>query len=376
MFNPKTVTVALVAASLILTLGPAPTLAASGGRISGGSFRSSPSRSFSSPSRSSFGSSSRSYSAPRLSPSSSRSYSFSPPAPITRTYVERRAPNTSIIFLPDLSPRVVAPVAPVPPVLPVDPVAPVAPATSLQAPARALGSNTVVSPTPQPASPLLGLTLLLLLGTVGVALFLAVGGWDDFLAPFLESQKEKFRKISVARVQVALLSSAKDVQKDLEKMARSGSLTSTKYGLQRILSETSLALLRNPDKTVYARSEWLRRTASTAEELYNRMSIEERSKLSEEVLTNNKGQVTEKNKEKLSEDPGEYILVSLLVAYYSEVALPTVDSLESLRTTLTKLGSLQPDDLVALEILWQPEGKNEVLSQEELLSLYPQLNRL
>lgn len=364
MFNTKTVTVAFVTASLILTLGPAPTLAASGGRISGGSFRSSPSRSFSSPSRSSFGGSSRSYSAPRISPSPSRSYSFSPPAPRPRTYVERSAPSTSIIFLPDLSPR------------PVAPVAPVAPATSLQAPANAGGSGTVVASTPQPANPLLGLTLLLLLGAAGVAVFLALGGWDDFLAPFLEKQKEKLRKISVARVQVALLASAKDVQQDLEKLARKANLTSTNYGLCKILSETSLALLRNPDKTVYARSEWVRRSAATAEELYNRMSIEERSKLSEEVLVNTEGQISEKNNREHPKDTGEYILVSILVAYDPEVALPTVNSSDTLREALSKLGSLQPSDLIALEILWQPEGKNAVLSQEELISLYPQLNRL
>lgn len=253
--------------------------------------------------------------------------------------------STNIIFLPDLSPR------------------PVSPRPSAEVESASY-------------SPLGGLTLLFFLGATGVAIFLVLGGWDDFLAPFLERQKEKFRKISVAKVQVALLASAKDIQQDLEKLARKGTLTETKYGLKKILSETSLALLRNPDKTVYARSEWIRRSASTAEELYNRISIEERSKLSQEVLTNNEGQITEKNKEGLSEDTGEYILVSILVAYAPEVALPTVNSPETLKEALSKLGSLQPSDLVALEILWQPEGKNEVLSQEELLSLYPQLNRL
>lgn len=252
----------------------------------------------------------------------------------------------------------------------VAPVAPVqsTPAASGAAPAAASGQASM--------SPLGALVLILLLGAGGVAVFLLLGGWDDLLAPFLASQREKFRKISVARVQVALLASAQDVKIDLERLARKGNLTSTNYGLQRVLNETCLALLRNPDKTVYARSECVRRSASTAEELYNRMSIEERSKLSEEVLVNTEGQISEKNKGELSEGSGEYILVSLLVAYAPEVALPTVVSPETLKETLTKLGSLQPSDLVALEILWQPEGKNEVLSQEELLSLYPHLNRL
>ncbi|MFT5340299.1 MAG: putative membrane protein, partial [Cyanobium sp.] len=34
------------------------------------------------------------------------------------------------------------------------------------------------------------------------------------------------------------------------------------------------------------------------------------------------------------------------------------------------------DDLIAIEVIWQPEGAGEVLSTEELLTAYPQLQHL
>ncbi len=34
------------------------------------------------------------------------------------------------------------------------------------------------------------------------------------------------------------------------------------------------------------------------------------------------------------------------------------------------------DDLLALEVIWQPEGAGEVLSSEELITAYPDLQHL
>jgi uncharacterized membrane protein len=34
------------------------------------------------------------------------------------------------------------------------------------------------------------------------------------------------------------------------------------------------------------------------------------------------------------------------------------------------------EELLALEVIWQPEGAGEVLSTEELLTAYPQMHHL
>ena len=56
------------------------------------------------------------------------------------------------------------------------------------------------------------------------------------------------------QLQVGLLASAKSLQEDLRRLA-SSSDTASKSGLQRLLQETTLSLLRQPDLWVYANSE-------------------------------------------------------------------------------------------------------------------------
>ena len=61
-------------------------------------------------------------------------------------------------------------------------------------------------------------------------------------------------KVNMIQVQVGLLASAKQVQEDLRALAASSD-TSSSSGLQRLLQETTLALLRQPELWVYANSE-------------------------------------------------------------------------------------------------------------------------
>jgi uncharacterized membrane protein len=46
------------------------------------------------------------------------------------------------------------------------------------------------------------------------------------------------------------------------------------------------------------------------------------------------------------------------------------------RDSLQQLGAVGAGDLLAIEVIWQPEGAGEVLSTEELLTAYPQLQHL
>ena len=49
---------------------------------------------------------------------------------------------------------------------------------------------------------------------------------------------------------------------------------------------------------------------------------------------------------------------------------------ENLRSILQLLGSTPASDLVALEVIWQPDGRGDVLSTDELVTAYPQLQHL
>ncbi len=49
---------------------------------------------------------------------------------------------------------------------------------------------------------------------------------------------------------------------------------------------------------------------------------------------------------------------------------------ELISEALRLLGSISSNDLMALEVIWQPEGEGETLRKEELIIQYPNLKHL
>ena len=366
----KVSTNALTAIALVAILVSAnPAFAATGGRISGSRFGSSsssrPSRSYSRPSSSYTPRSSSSYTpAPRSYPTPSPRVTV-PVSPQRRRdydddyYYNRRPGGSSVIIVPPITP--VLPVAPVAPAIPTAPAAQVAPTVKPtpveQSKKAADGENTSANP----------LLWILLLASAGL------------LAYFLlsrNSQQSKEDSMTLAHVQVALLASAKDIQEDLLRMANNGD-TSSINGLSDILKETTLALMRHPDMVVYVYGETFKGSPENVEHLFNKKSIEERSKVSEELITNDSGRLRKSKSKTIVNHDGEneYILVSLIVVADSDFDIISPKSWSEVKANLVNLGAVSPEELVALEIIWQPED-GDVLSQEELLSLYPNLVKI
>jgi uncharacterized membrane protein len=184
--------------------------------------------------------------------------------------------------------------------------------------------------------------------------------------------------VSIAQLQVDLLASARELQADLRRLA-SGADTSSNEGLQRVLQETSLSLLRNPELWVYANLEEGQVPFASAESTFNRLSVQERSKLNRELTINVSGRRSAEEavqKAGSSDAASDYIAVTLLVASRRRLNLKGSDSAEALRESLQKIGALSVEDLIALEVIWQPEGAGEALSTEDLLIAYPQLQHL
>jgi uncharacterized membrane protein len=185
--------------------------------------------------------------------------------------------------------------------------------------------------------------------------------------------------VSIAQIQVGLLPSAKQLQADLRRMAATAD-TSTTSGLQRVLQETTLSLLRNPELWVYANAEAAQVSFNAAESTFNRLSMQERSKLRKELTTNVAGR---RNQDTLSgtlqgasDATSDFIAVTVLVATRHRLAIKEAHTADALREALQQLGAIGDEDLLALEVIWQPEGAGEVLTTEELLTAYPQLQHL
>ena len=183
--------------------------------------------------------------------------------------------------------------------------------------------------------------------------------------------------VAIAQLQVGLLASARELQSDLRRLA-GASDTSNSAGLQRVLQESTLALLRHPDLWVYANAELGQVPFPAAESTFNRLSMTERSKLSREVTSNVSGRVSQASAGGAGEADAtsDYIAVTLLVASRSRINLKPVSGSEELREALRLIGSVPSDQLLALEVIWQPEGAGDVLSAEELITAYPDLKHL
>jgi len=183
--------------------------------------------------------------------------------------------------------------------------------------------------------------------------------------------------VTIAQIQVGLLASARDLQSDLRRLAAAAD-TSSSNGLQQVLQETTLALLRHPDLWVYASSEEGEVPFVSAESTFNRLSMGERSKLEREVTSNVAGQRRSDSAVVAgdSDATSDFIAITVLVASRNRLRLPGAESGEQLRQALQQLGAIGSDALLALEVIWQPEGIGEVLSTEEVLTAYPQLQHL
>jgi uncharacterized membrane protein len=128
---------------------------------------------------------------------------------------------------------------------------------------------------------------------------------------------------------------------------------------------------------VYANAEVGQVPFQAAESTFNRLSMTERSKLSGEITTNVGGSRGAASTSAGDADAtSDYIAVTLLVASRNRVALKPVNGSEDLREALRVVGSVPSDQLLALEVIWQPEGAGEVLSADELITAYPDLKHL
>ncbi|MEA5550534.1 DUF1517 domain-containing protein [Anabaena cylindrica UHCC 0172] len=189
--------------------------------------------------------------------------------------------------------------------------------------------------------------------------------------------------VSVTRLQVGLLAQARGLQTELNQIAEKAD-TNTAEGKAEILQEASLALLRHPEYWVYASSGSQQVKLNAAESQFNRLSLAERSKFSEETLSNVNNQLKSVLAKELpgevdnptrliSEGPGEYLIVTLLAATLGKFEIPQINNADDLSRALRQIGSLPGEQLLALEVLWTPQADGDTLTSDDLFAEYPDL---
>jgi len=226
-----------------------------------------------------------------------------------------------------------------------------------------------------------GLFGLLIVGAIAAAVLQSFRGNADIDGGITGLDS----KVTLVKLQVGLLSSARELQTDLTRLAQDAN-TGDAEGLALILREATVSLLRHPEYWVYVSSAKEVAKFEQAEQKFNSLAMSQRSKLNAEVLSNVNSRLIEGRKSAealltpsgLEEDPSEYIVVTLLVAAAGDYLnnLPQIRSASELSQALSSIGAVPSDRVLALEVLWEPQSEKYTLSSDQVLSVYPELIRI
>lgn len=191
--------------------------------------------------------------------------------------------------------------------------------------------------------------------------------------------------VSVIKIQVGLLASARELQAELNELANRAD-TGTASGRAQVLQEATLALLRHPEYWVYGSTDAETAPLTSAEAKFNQFSLSERSKFTEETLTNVNNQLKQSAPKALLDSngdlsevngglgaSGEYILVTILAGIEGKVEIPKINDSSDLRTVLQGIGGIGSDRLLAIEVLWTPQAEGDTLSSDDIHASYPNL---
>ncbi|AFY74354.1 putative membrane protein [Synechococcus sp. PCC 7502] len=179
-------------------------------------------------------------------------------------------------------------------------------------------------------------------------------------------------KVTISKLQVGLLAEARVIQSQLTELSLDAD-TETPEGLLMLLQESAIALLRTPENWVYVSSSSQATTRDKAEDLFNSLSIAERTKFSTETLVNMNGRVRTSNNYKNDPDqaPAAYIVVTLLIGTeYDQPLFGQINSREALQNALEKIAGISGEALSVFELLWTPQTETDALTYDEMLSEY------
>lgn len=179
---------------------------------------------------------------------------------------------------------------------------------------------------------------------------------------------------SVARLRLALLHRPL-VQRTLRRLAEEADTTSAK-GLADLLDEAALLLLR--EEPAWRFGDYQVAAGSEEEVLarFDAWMLEERSKY-HETFRHFEGQKRLAPDYRPQVEPGgRYLVVSLLLAERRTHTPRRPLTREGARAALLDAAGSSPFTLLAAYLSWTPEREGEALTEEELLRLYPELEKL
>jgi uncharacterized membrane protein len=190
--------------------------------------------------------------------------------------------------------------------------------------------------------------------------------------------------VNVIRLEIGLLSTANEVPTALHRIVASSN-TSTPTGLSALLQDSALLLLRNQQYWHAASYSYQKVRFNQAESTFNSLTVQARSKLGYETITNING-VLQQGAPQLARPsgagsavpaaglpPGDYIVVVLIVASSAPLRPRPATTAEQIRDQLSEIAAAAGSNVEGVEVIWQPDSSTEALSRDDLITMYPEL---
>ncbi len=182
---------------------------------------------------------------------------------------------------------------------------------------------------------------------------------------------------AVRKLQVAMLAEAREVQQQLTELTLKSDLESA-VNRAEFLQEAVLIVLRSPESWTHCVASY--QTVANREDaaqVFNQISIQERSKLSVETLSLVNGDIRTRQSADDDQEPGEYIIVTFLMG--TKNAKPLVGDIRDvgkLKAVLEGMAATPADNLLILEVIWSPQQETDSLTGDDLLGSYSDLMRI
>lgn len=179
---------------------------------------------------------------------------------------------------------------------------------------------------------------------------------------------------SVARLRLALLLSL-EAQQGLRRLAEEANTTSAK-GLADLVDEAALLLLREEPAWRFASHEVHAGSEEETLAQFEAWMVEDRSKYRETFRHFEGKKRTDEGYQTRVEPGGRYLVVSLVLAERRLLPPRAPLTRAGVREALLDLAGSTAYTLLAAHLSWTPERVGEALTEEELLWLYPGLEKL
>ncbi len=184
--------------------------------------------------------------------------------------------------------------------------------------------------------------------------------------------------MDVSVVQIAVDAAARrTIQRAMNAIASSGD-TGTPAGLQRMLAEAITLVRAHGDAWSHAAAtDAAPMPADQAEAAFAEAAHTARSRFEHEVVRNFDGQLTRAPGPELPETdaPGR-VVITFVVAALRPIRDAGSPSRAAIEAVLDDLVALDPDELVALEVVWSPADERDRMSLDDMRERYPELFEL